>query len=110
MDTNKVIIDANATIGKSPMLIGVSEIYNYVDGKKIDTIIGYKYEVVLPDKMYDKLSVRILGDKKLDMPENETPTVIFEGLEMNLYWSPQGHKVSASAENIKFTNPPKKLG
>lgn len=109
MDIKNVVIDSYATIGKNALLVGVSPAYAYEGGNKTDKVIGYKYEVVLPEKMYDKLTVKVLGDKKLDMPENETPLVLLDGLSLSLYWTPQGHKVSATAENIRLANPPKKV-
>lgn len=109
MDLKDVVVDSYATVGKNLMLIGITPAYSYENGKRTDTVIGYKYEVVLPEKKYEKLNIRILGEQKLDMPENETPQVVFEGLTINLYWSPDGYKISASADNVKLVNPPKKV-
>lgn len=110
MDIKDVVVDAYATVGKNLMLVGISPSYSYQDGVRTNAINGYKYEIVMPERMYEKLSVRILGEQKLEMPENDTPQVLLDGLTISLYWSPQGHKVSASAENIRLVNPPKKIG
>lgn len=109
MNMKNIVVDAYASIGKNAMLVDISPAYSYENGSKTDKVIGYKYEIVLPEKMYDKLSVKILGDLKLDMPENETPLVLLDGLSISLYWTPQGHKVNATAENIRLVNPPKKV-
>lgn len=108
MNIKDVVIDAYATIGKSCMAVGVTPAYAYENGQRTGTVIGYKYEIVMPERMFEKLSVRILGEQKLEIPENETPTVYLEGLTMKLYWSPQGYKISATADNIRLANPPKK--
>ena len=110
MDVKSVVVDAYATVGKNLLLVSISSAYSYENGKRTDTVIGYKYEVVMPEKMYEKLSVRIDGDQKLELPENETPQVVFEGLKMSLYWTPQGYNIKATANNIKFVNPSKKVG
>lgn len=109
MEIKNVVIDSYATIGKNALLVGVSPAYAYENGHRIDKVVGYKYELALPERMYDKLTIKILGDKKLDMPENETPLVLLDGLSISLYWTPQGYKISATAENIRLANPPKKV-
>ena len=110
MEIKDIVVDSYATVGKNLMLVGVSPSYAYDNGKRTDTINGYKYEIVMPERMYEKLNVRILGEQKVEMPENETPQVLLDGLMIRLYWTQQGHKVSASADNIRLVNPPKKIG
>ena len=110
MDVNNVIVDSYATVGKNLMLVSVFPSYNYDNGTRTDTINGYKYEIVMPERMYEKLSVRIPGEQKLEISENESPQVFLDGLTISVYWTKQGHKVSAVAENIRLVNPPKKTG
>lgn len=108
MNLNLIQIDPYATLGNVALLTNISPAFAYTDGKRTNNVVGYRYEVVLPERVFEKLSVRVDGEKRLELPENETPQVVFEGLKMSLYWTPQGHNVKTTAENIKFLNPPKK--
>lgn len=68
-------------------------------------ISGFKYTVALPDKAFEKLTVKIDGECKLEKPDDRHyPVVIFDGLEMRPYWTPEGYKVSATAKNIRAVN------
>ena len=68
-------------------------------------VSGFKYTVALPEKAFEKLTVKIDGECKLDKPNDKNyPVVIFDGLEMRPYWTPEGYKVSATAKNIRAVN------
>lgn len=58
MDIKDVVIDAYKTVGTDLMLVSVLPAYEYDNGKRTDHILGYKYEVVLPHRAYEKLSVK----------------------------------------------------
>ena len=105
MDIKDVVIDAYKTVGTDLMLVSVLPAYEYDNGKRTDHIL-----VVLPHRAYEKLSVKILGDVRLDLQENEAVFVSFTDLVLTLYWTPQGYRISASASDIKPVNPPKKAG
>ena len=111
MDVTSVVVDANATVGNNLMLVGVSPAYSYENGKRTDTVVAFKYSVVMPTRLFEKLSVRIDGERKLpDIKDGETPVVLFDDLKISIYWSPQGHRISATANDIRLANPPKKIG
>ena len=110
MDIKNIVIEAYKTVGTDLMLVSVLPAYEYDNGKRTDNISGYKYEVVLPHRAYEKLSVKILGDVRLDLQEDEAVFVSFTDLVLTLYWTPQGYRISASASDIKPVNPPKKAG
>ena len=102
MEIKNLIIDANRSVGKNLVLVDVAPIKSYVDGRRMNEVSGYRYTVALPDKAFDKLVVKIDGEQQLDKPvEGNYPKVVFVGLELNLYWTPEGHKVSAKADDIK---------
>ncbi|MGN1132662.1 MAG: hypothetical protein ACI4RL_07110 [Ruminococcus sp.] len=102
MNISNVVIDANRSVGKNLVLVDVAPVRAYVDGKRTDEVTGYRYTVALPDKAFDKLVVKIDGELRIDKPEEGNyPKVVFEGLDLSLYWSPDGHKVSAKADDIK---------
>lgn len=101
MDINHVIIDASQTVGKNLVLVDVAPIKAYIDGRRTDETTGHRYTVAMPDKAFDKLVVKIDGEQKLDKPaEGNYPKVVFVGLELNLYWTPEGYKVGAKADDI----------
>ena len=111
MDINHIVIDTNKTVGNTTILVGVTPAFEYVDGVRKDNIVGYKYELVLPDRLYEKLVVKILGEKRVELADDGVPqAVALDGLTMSLYWTPQGDKVSATADNIKLISPPKRVG
>lgn len=110
MDIKDVAIDAYKTVGTELLLVGVAPSYAYENGRRTDTIIGYKYEVVLPQRAYDKISVKIEGDLRIELQENETVFVALDNLTLTPYWTPQGYRISTTATDIKPVNPPKKAG
>lgn len=95
---SKIIVDAYGTMGKDCMLIAIMPENLYVDNKRTDTIVGYKYEVVLLGNGYEKLVVKIAGEKRLDVDfaEGGVP-VEFIGLTMTQYYNREG-KVAISAK------------
>lgn len=105
MNINLIAIDANKTIGKNPVLVDVAPAYVYENGKRTGEVSGFKYTVALPDKAFEKLMIKIDGECKLEKPDDRHyPVVIFDGLEMRPYWTPEGYKVSATAKNIRAVN------
>ena len=102
MEIKNLVIDANRSVGKNLVLVDVAPIKSYIDGRRTDEVSGYRYTVAMPDKAFDKLVVKIDGELRIDNPvEGNYPKVVFEGLDLSLYWSPEGHKVSAKADDIK---------
>ena len=102
MEIKNLIIDSLKSVGNNLVLVDVAPIKAYVGGKRSDDISGYRYTVALPDRAFDKLVVKIDGKQKLDKPvEGNYPKVVFNNLELSIYWTPEGHKVSAKADDIK---------
>ena len=98
MNINLIAIDANKTIGKNPVLVDVAPAYVYENGKRTGEVSGFKYTVALPDKAFEKLTIKIDGECKLEKPDDRHyPVVIFDG-------TPEGYKVSATAKNIRAVN------
>ena len=97
-----VVIDANKTIGKNPVLVDVTPAYVYENGKRTGEVSGFKYTIALPERAFEKLAVKIDGDCKLGKPSDQNyPVVTFDGLEMRPYWTPEGYKVMATAKGIR---------
>ena len=100
LNLSELIIDPRS-VGKKLFLVAVKPAYDYKNGQRVsDEPIGYKYEVALPEKHMEKLSVRIDGACQMQEPDS-FQEVVLEGLQLSLYWTPQGHQVKAIASRIR---------
>ena len=102
MNILNVCIDAVKTVGTELILIGIRPYYKYEDGKKVDKIEGYRYEIVLCQRKYERLFVKIAGDQRIPFNEDGLP-VQFENLELHVYyqWKTGTYEISATATNIQ---------
>lgn len=99
LNLSELIIDPRS-VGKKLFLVGVKPVYEYRDGHRVsDEVIGFKYDIALPEKHMEKISVRIDGECLMAEPESFEP-VVLEGLQLSLYWTPQGHQLKATAKGI----------
>ena len=89
-----------SSLGKKLLLVDVTPCYAYLNGQRTDTIEGYRYIVALPELGFDKLSVKISGEKLIEKPETYVE-VSFEGLELFIYWRLGNYDVGATATGIK---------
>lgn len=85
MKTTEIIVDAKATLGKNIRLTGMREVYSYINGERTDTLEGYKYEVVLLDKSFEKVEFKI---------ENTSPLFTEEEVEQNIAVKPINPQIS----------------
>ena len=100
LNLSELIIDPRS-VGKKLFLVAVKPVYDYREGHRIsDEPVGYKYEIALPEKNMEKLSVRIDGDCQMEEPES-FQEVVLDGLQLSLYWTPQGHQIRATASKIR---------
>ena len=106
MDIKNAKIDVLGSVGSKLLLIDVIPSYAYVDGRRTSTVTGYKYIVILEENKFDRLSVRIDGDKQIDNPidGNSSIYVRFDNLELSLYWTSAGHQIAAKASAIQLVN------
>lgn len=90
--------------GKRMNLTGVEPFYIYEDGKKTDIIGGYKYTVALMDYGYEKLVVKIEGDRKIEELEKYDIPIKFKNLEVGLYqdFKTKVVNLKASADDIEI--------
>ncbi|MCP1103246.1 hypothetical protein M2454_002646 [Aequitasia blattaphilus] len=100
MKLTELVIDSSKTVGKKLILTEVRPVYEYKDGTRTDNITGYRYEVVLTEKAFEKLQIKIDGKNSITMDVGTFPEVTFESLELYLYWTTEGYKVGAKASNI----------
>ena len=59
MKTNQIVVDAAKTLGKDMRLTGMREVYKYVNRERTNELEGYRYEVVLLDRAFEKVSFKI---------------------------------------------------
>ena len=109
MDIRSIVIDADKTVGKNPVLTDIKAAYAYNNGQRSSVIDGYRYEVAIPSHGFEKLVVKIPGEQQIREPENDYPIVVFDGLELTLGWTPNGYVVRATATGIRLADAKSKV-
>lgn len=102
MRVTEVKIDSQATLGGGLLLTGVNPVYAYDNGKRTDTIVAYKYEVAMSERGFDKIAVKIAGPKQLEAPIDDSPMVVFDGLDVFIYYLNGKFHVGARATAISL--------
>jgi len=73
----------------------------YVNGKKTDEIAGTKYCVVLPVKNFSMIWVKVPGEQKLTLADNDYMPVSFDNLQLKLYYDSEKRlQLSATATAV----------
>ena len=101
MKINDLVIDANRTLGGQKLLTAIIPSYKYENGEKTAEIDGYNYEVVLTQRGFEKIRVKIEGPQAFDMP-SDYPLVEFEGLEIKAYVIGGNPLIKFGAKAIKI--------
>lgn len=91
------------SLGDKLWLVDVSPAYEYKDGKRTDTVLGYRYSIALPEKGLDKIDVKIDGQQQVEAPDGYAE-VRFDALEVFVYWSKGDYHVGAKATGIHLVN------
>lgn len=91
----------NRSLGDGMLLTDVKPVYEYLDNKRTEKINGYAYTVALTAHKYADLTVKISGDKQLELTGDSMP-VHFDGLKVRAYQSYRDGEIylTASAESI----------
>ncbi len=87
------------SLGEKMLLVDVRPAYEYVNGNKSDKLLGYRYEVCLPEHRLEKLKVLIPGQQLMDKPDS-FQEVLFADLEVRGYESKTGVQFTATASGI----------
>jgi len=103
MRVQDLIIDPRRSLGNKLWLCNVMPAFEYKNGSRTDNIVAYRYEIALPERNLDKISVRIDGQQLLEAP-NGFVEVKLEGLELSIYWSNGNYQVGAKATGISVIN------
>lgn len=104
MKITDLVIDPKGSLGNRLWLTEISEVREYKDNKRTENIVGHRYIVVLPDRNFEKIAVKIDGKRLLEMPETGYIDVNFTGLNMTIYWINGQPEVSARATGVTPTN------
>lgn len=90
-----------ASLGAKKLLVDIMPAYEYKDGRRTDTVTGYRYVVALPEWGLEKIGVKIEGKQLMDKPDGFAE-VEFTGLDVMIYEA-QGHaQVSAKATGVSL--------
>ena len=87
------------SLGEKMLLVDITPAYEYKDGRRLDTVTGYRYIVALPEHGLEKLGVKIDGKQLLDKPDGFAE-VEFDGLEVFAYEAQGKTQISARATGI----------
>lgn len=102
MRIQDVTIDANATLGKGLLLTDVAPVYAYANGKRTDTVTAFKYTVAMSERSYDKIAIKIAGLKQMESPVDDAPEVVFDDLEIYIYFFSGKYNLGARAKSIRY--------
>lgn len=110
-----IISDLKNVIGNEYKLVGIRPYYQYVDKVKSETIEGYNYEIVLMERGYEKISVKIPGRPLLTELNEDSfssgVSVHFKDLDYRVYAKASNDFVSynltLTAKGIDLDNVPK---
>ena len=91
------------SLGEKMLLVDITPAYEYKDGRRLDTVTGYRYIVALPEHGLEKLGVKIDGKQLLDKPDGFAE-VEFIGLEVFAYEAQGKTQISARATGITLVD------
>ncbi len=90
-----------ASLGAKKLLVDITPAYEYKDGRRLDTVTGYRYIVALPEHGLEKIGVKIEGRQLMEKPEGFAE-VEFSGLEVFAYESQGKTQISAKATGVSL--------
>lgn len=88
------------------VLLSVSPLEEYVDGKPNGKVVGQKYHIVCPSNQYEKFVVKVKGKPSITNDQIQQAggqlKVVFDNLTGKFYRTNSGeYAVSCSADGIK---------
>ena len=95
---NDLFIDPKS-LGSKLLLVDVTPVYEYTDGKRTDNLTGHRYTVALPEKAFEKIGVKIEGPQLLEKPDGFVE-VVFDGLEIYAYLANGQIQIGARAKGV----------
>ncbi|MBQ8401208.1 MAG: hypothetical protein IJX14_04685 [Clostridia bacterium] len=89
------------SLGEKMLLVDITPAYEYKDGRRLDTVTGYRYIVALPEHGLEKLGGKIDGKQLLEKPDGFAE-VEFDGLDVFAYEAQGKTQISARATGIQL--------
>ena len=100
ININELRIDP-ASLGSTKFLTGVAPYFKYDEEKnRTNEVEGYRYDVALAEKGLEKISVKIAGEKQMDVPESGLEAVDFSGMDIHIYIIDGKPLITAKANKI----------
>lgn len=93
------LVVANESVGSIFIAVAIVPVYEYISQKKTDKIIAQKVSIVLPQKQYEKIDVKV----PIEGVQDElilNKEVIFEKLELYIYWYNNDYRIGARAQAV----------
>lgn len=91
--------------GREMLVTEVLPYYIYENGNRTDKVEGYKYETVFPRHGFEKLDVKVPGEKRFEVPAGQHAAVRYDGLEAKLYFDNNGRvHLTARAADVRALN------
>lgn len=104
MNISKVKFPLEEVVGEKGLLVGVAYVYEYKEGKRTEKVIGTKYDILLIERKYDTLSIKVMDKPIITSKELDNrdipPTVYFDGVYGKIYSLNNQIKMSVTAEEI----------
>ena len=101
MINQKILKIDNRIFGENLLLVEVGEYFNYVNGIRETSPAGYKYTVAMPELAFEKLSVKIPGEKLIEVGADGFVKVKFNSLDVKPYVHNGNIELTASAVGIE---------
>ena len=98
-----LVISAES-LGQRLWLVDIVPAYAYRNNLKTDEITGYKYVTTLPDRGFEKISIKVDGRKQLEKPESGYIEVSFTDLELFVYMMNNQPQIGARATKVTQVN------
>ena len=98
------LVISTESLGNRLWMTDIVAAYAYRNNVKTDEVVGYKYVVTLPDKGFEKISVKIDGKKQLEKPESGYIEVIFTELELFVYMMNNQPQIGGRATKVTQVN------
>ena len=90
-----------ASLGTKKLLVEIVPAFEYKDGRRTETVTGYRYMVALPEHGLEKIGVKIDGKQLMEKPDGFAE-VEFSGLEVSAYESQGKVQITARAAGISL--------
>ena len=103
LNLNDLMVDAAATTGNKFIIKKITPYSDWADGHRVDGVAGYAYSVVLPERHFEDITVRVPGDRTVDeAAEERNAAITFTGLTIRPYVKDGKGGISCKATEAKL--------